>query len=127
MCIRDRKEAVHKYTYDVLYRLKIMDCAPDMVQIGNEIRSGMLFPDGAVPQLSLIHISQATHLHKTKAYRPASYTGYTSLICLESAHWCFQTIWRSLESMQMCIRDRIRPRAKKALIIIKRNKVEIES
>ena len=44
------KEAVHKYTYDVLYRLKIMDCAPDMVQIGNEIRSGMLFPDGAVPQ-----------------------------------------------------------------------------
>ena len=27
-----------------------MDCAPDMVQIGNEIRSGMLFPDGAVPQ-----------------------------------------------------------------------------
>lgn len=44
------KETVHKYTYDVLYRLKIMDCAPDMVQIGNEIRSGMLFPDGAVPQ-----------------------------------------------------------------------------
>lgn len=41
---------MHKYTYDVLYRLKIMDCAPDMVQIGNEIRSGMLFPDGAVPQ-----------------------------------------------------------------------------
>ncbi len=27
-------------------------------------------------------------MHKTKAYGPASYTDYTSLICLEWAHWC---------------------------------------
>lgn len=43
------KKAVYDFTYDVLYRLKLTGCAPDMVQIGNEIRSGMLFPDGAVP------------------------------------------------------------------------------
>ena len=49
LSFEELKAAVYKYTHDVLYRLKIMDCAPDMVQIGNEIRSGMLFPDGAVP------------------------------------------------------------------------------
>ena len=29
--------------------LKEIGCTPDMVQVGNEIRSGMLFPDGEVP------------------------------------------------------------------------------
>ncbi|MBD5515699.1 MAG: hypothetical protein HDR06_13945 [Lachnospiraceae bacterium] len=41
--------AVYDYTRAVLERLKEEQCLPDMVQIGNEIRSGMLFPDGEVP------------------------------------------------------------------------------
>lgn len=49
LSFEELKKAVYDYTYEVLYRLKITDCAPDMVQVGNEIRSGMLFPDGAVP------------------------------------------------------------------------------
>ena len=42
-------EAVGNYTTTVLRRLEAENCLPDMVQIGNEIRSGMLFPDGEVP------------------------------------------------------------------------------
>nr|MCR5502416.1 glycosyl hydrolase 53 family protein [Lachnospiraceae bacterium] len=41
--------AVYDYTHHVLERLSENDALPDMVQIGNEVRSGMLFPDGAVP------------------------------------------------------------------------------
>lgn len=42
-------QAVYDYTRKVLERLREEHCMPDMVQIGNEIRSGMLFPDGEVP------------------------------------------------------------------------------
>ena len=43
------EQAVYDYTKMVLERLKSEGCLPDMVQVGNEIRSGMLFPDGEVP------------------------------------------------------------------------------
>ena len=43
------KEAVYTYTRDVLRTMEQEGCLPDIVQVGNEIRSGMLFPDGAVP------------------------------------------------------------------------------
>lgn len=42
-------EAVYNYTKMVLERLRDEQCLPDMVQVGNEIRSGMLFPNGEVP------------------------------------------------------------------------------
>ncbi len=42
-------QAVYDYTKEVLESLSEEGCAPDIVQIGNEIRSGMLFPDGEVP------------------------------------------------------------------------------
>lgn len=41
--------AVYSYTREVLVALQEQGCLPDMVQVGNEIRSGMLFPDGEVP------------------------------------------------------------------------------
>lgn len=44
------KDAVYRYTKEVLKELGRQDCLPDMVQVGNEIRSGMLFPDGAIPE-----------------------------------------------------------------------------
>lgn len=44
------EQAVYDYTKKVLECLREENCMPDMVQIGNEIRSGMLFPDGEVPQ-----------------------------------------------------------------------------
>ena len=43
------EEAVYAYTKQVLCALREAGAMPDMVQIGNEIRSGLLFPDGELP------------------------------------------------------------------------------
>lgn len=40
--------AVYEYTKDVLEELKRQEIVPELVQIGNEIRTGMLFPEGEV-------------------------------------------------------------------------------
>jgi len=40
------KQAVYDYTYDVCDSLKKQHTTPDMIQIGNELNSGMLWPDG---------------------------------------------------------------------------------
>ena len=42
-------QAVHDYTYTTIKDLQAGGASPDIVQIGNEIRSGLLFPDGEVP------------------------------------------------------------------------------
>lgn len=39
-------QAVYDYTKDVLEALDTVDVYPEMVQIGNEIRCGMMWPDG---------------------------------------------------------------------------------
>jgi arabinogalactan endo-1,4-beta-galactosidase len=44
------KKAVREYTKDVVAALKRQGTAPDMVQIGNEISNGFLWPDGQVWQ-----------------------------------------------------------------------------
>ncbi|MDE7046077.1 MAG: arabinogalactan endo-1,4-beta-galactosidase, partial [Acetatifactor sp.] len=43
------EEAVYSFTGDTLARLKEEGLLPDIVQIGNEIRSGLLFPEGELP------------------------------------------------------------------------------
>lgn len=40
------KKAVYDHTYDVCHSLVTQGTPPDMVQIGNEINAGMLWPDG---------------------------------------------------------------------------------
>lgn len=42
-------QAVYDYTREVLLTMKKEGVLPELVQIGNEIRSGMLFPEGEVP------------------------------------------------------------------------------
>lgn len=44
----DLENAVHDYTRDVIAALKQQGTAPDIVQIGNEISNGFLWPDGKV-------------------------------------------------------------------------------
>jgi arabinogalactan endo-1,4-beta-galactosidase len=41
-------QKVHDYTAEVLKDLKANDAMPDMVQVGNEITAGILWPDGKV-------------------------------------------------------------------------------
>lgn len=43
------EEAVYTYTRDTLRAFESQGTLPDMVQIGNEIRSGLLFPEGELP------------------------------------------------------------------------------
>lgn len=43
------EKAVYTYTKETLLTLRGEGVLPQMVQIGNEIRSGLLFPDGEVP------------------------------------------------------------------------------
>jgi len=45
---RELEKAVHDYTRDVLLALKKQGTLPQMVQIGNEISNGFLWPDGNV-------------------------------------------------------------------------------
>ncbi|MBC6611490.1 glycosyl hydrolase 53 family protein [Hymenobacter sp. BT507] len=42
------EQAVHDYTRDVLLALQAQGTAPDMVQVGNEINHGMIWPDGDI-------------------------------------------------------------------------------
>ena len=42
------KQAVYNYTKMVVQALKDQGTAPDMVQVGNEINHGMIWPDGSV-------------------------------------------------------------------------------
>jgi len=49
LSVEELKAAVYEYTKMVMETLKLHQVYPDMVQIGNEIRTGMLFPEGAVP------------------------------------------------------------------------------
>ncbi|MBN1996666.1 glycosyl hydrolase 53 family protein [candidate division KSB1 bacterium] len=43
-------EAVYQYTRDTIKAFVDADVLPDMVQIGNEIINGMLWPDGKLPE-----------------------------------------------------------------------------
>jgi arabinogalactan endo-1,4-beta-galactosidase len=45
----DLKDSVYRYTRNVIEALKNQNTLPDMVQIGNEITGGMLWPDGKIP------------------------------------------------------------------------------
>jgi arabinogalactan endo-1,4-beta-galactosidase len=45
----DRAQAVFAYTRDTIAAFGKEDALPDMVQIGNEISHGMLWPDGMLP------------------------------------------------------------------------------
>jgi arabinogalactan endo-1,4-beta-galactosidase len=45
------QQAVHDYTKAVLLELKAQGTLPDMVQVGNEINHGMIWPEGSIPHL----------------------------------------------------------------------------
>ncbi|MBB3055065.1 glycosyl hydrolase 53 family protein [Mucilaginibacter gotjawali] len=45
------KTSLYNYTVDVMQQLKDQGTAPDMVQVGNEINHGMVWPDGAIGSL----------------------------------------------------------------------------
>ncbi len=47
--IEQLEQAVYDYTVEVMNICKDNDCIPDMVQVGNELSNGMLWPEGQIP------------------------------------------------------------------------------
>lgn len=47
----DLKKALYDYTFEVVSQLKAQGTTPDMVQIGNEINHGIVWPEGSVAHL----------------------------------------------------------------------------
>ncbi|HKI69684.1 MAG TPA: glycosyl hydrolase 53 family protein [Verrucomicrobiae bacterium] len=94
MSHKERVKAVFEYTRDTIAAFQKAGVLPDMVQIGNEITHGMLWPDGKLPQhwdkfadyvyagvngvdagrgngkrpKIMIHIDQGGSVRKTKAF-----------------------------------------------------------
>jgi arabinogalactan endo-1,4-beta-galactosidase len=50
MTHEERVVAVREYTRDTITSFSLAGVLPEMVQIGNEVRPGMLWPDGRIPQ-----------------------------------------------------------------------------
>ncbi len=48
LSFEELKKAVYDYTKDVIQQLKDQGTTPDMVQVGNEINHGIIWPDGNV-------------------------------------------------------------------------------
>jgi beta-galactosidase len=66
------KDSVFQYTKQVIKELKEQGTSPDMVQIGNEINHGMIWPEGHIGNLdSLAQLTQAG-IDGVKAVDPSS-------------------------------------------------------
>lgn len=50
----DLKKAIYQHTTEVLSALKAQGTAPDMVQVGNEIDHGMVWPDGNTKAMDVL-------------------------------------------------------------------------
>lgn len=44
----DLQKVIYEYTKNVLFYMKEQDASPDMVQVGNEVNNGFLWPDGLI-------------------------------------------------------------------------------
>lgn len=78
----DLKTAVYDYTAEVMGDLADADAYPDMVQIGNEINSGMLLPDGSTSNMD--NLAQLIS-EGVKAVRDTTPNGQTTQIMLHLA------------------------------------------
>ena len=52
--VEQLEEAVEQYTKEVLLRMQKENCFPTMVQVGNELSNGLLWPEGQMPQYDTI-------------------------------------------------------------------------
>jgi len=90
------KQALYDHTYDICSSLVAQGTPPDMVQIGNEINSGMLWPDG-----DYNHFDNLAELLKT-GYQAVKDSSSSTLVMLHIAEggdndlagWWFGNITR---------------------------------
>ncbi|OGO62088.1 MAG: hypothetical protein A2029_10010 [Chloroflexi bacterium RBG_19FT_COMBO_47_9] len=90
------KKAVYEHTYDVCSSLADQGTPPDMIQVGNEINAGMLWPDG-----DYNHFDNMAALLK-EGYRAVKDCSNSTLVMLhiaeggdnDLARWWFDNITR---------------------------------
>ncbi len=70
--ITDLKQAVYDYTKMVMQALKDQQTTPDMVQIGNEINHGMIWPAGSINNLDSLAQLIYSGIQGVKAVAPAT-------------------------------------------------------
>lgn len=66
------KQAVYDYTRDVMQVLKDQGTAPDMVQVGNEINHGMIWPEGSIRHLDSLAQLIYAGINGVRAVAPAT-------------------------------------------------------
>jgi beta-galactosidase len=66
------QQSVYAFTKQVLEQLKAQGTAPDMVQVGNEINHGMLWPDGRISHLDNLAQLLYAGIAAVKAASPGS-------------------------------------------------------
>jgi arabinogalactan endo-1,4-beta-galactosidase len=90
------KEAVYEHTFDVCNSLVLQGTPPDMIQVGNEINAGMLWPDG-----SYEHMDNLAALVK-EGYQAVKDCSNSTLVMLhiaeggdnDLARWWFDSMTR---------------------------------
>jgi beta-galactosidase len=70
--ITELKQAVYDYTKMVIRALKDQGTAPDMVQVGNEINHGMIWPHGSIGNLDSLAQLIYAGIHGVKAVSPST-------------------------------------------------------
>ncbi len=70
LSFEELKKAVYDYTKDVIQQLKDQGTTPDMVQIGNEINHGIIWPDGNVANFDGLAQLVSAGTAATKAVDP---------------------------------------------------------
>lgn len=65
------KKAIHDYTFNVISELKQQGTLPDMVQVGNEINHGIIWPEGNVNNIDSLAQLQNAGIAAVKAVDPA--------------------------------------------------------
>ncbi len=70
--ITELKQAVYDYTKMVIQSLKDQNTIPDMVQIGNEINHGMIWPTGAINNLDSLAQLIYAGIQGVKAVAPST-------------------------------------------------------
>jgi arabinogalactan endo-1,4-beta-galactosidase len=66
------KQAVYDYTKEVMQALKEQGTLPDMVQVGNEINHGMIWPEGGIGNLDSLAQLIYAGINAVKAVAPAT-------------------------------------------------------
>ena len=68
------EQAVYDFTKEILNRLNTEGVAPDMVQVGNELSKGLLWPEGQVPNYANIARFVSAGVSAVKEVCPAAKT-----------------------------------------------------